>query len=296
MSLTPHQALSIVVLIYYVPSLVPTSFLLHRHSLGKSWGWLYLFIFAIFRVVGASLQIASGFNESTGLRTAASMLASVGVMTLLLAMLELVMNVKTTLGSSDPIPPRVWLLLHLSQWTAFILSIIYITAGGQNLNRAATVIVTCFFAAQAIISLVFYLRLRSANSSVEPRKEQQAEEEKDESVQDHRITMRLLHILFVSAPFLAVRVVYMILSTFKRDSIFPEDLNDGEGSDRSALPDVYIAAFMQYLMESIVFALFICAGFIMPSLRKRKQQEKEMNSEENGSQVELRARERGESV
>jgi hypothetical protein len=93
MSLTPHQALSIVIIIYYVPSLVPTSLLLHRHSLGKAWGWLYLFLFAIFRVTGASLQFASGFSGSNRLRRAASMLASIGVMTLLLAMLETIMDV-----------------------------------------------------------------------------------------------------------------------------------------------------------------------------------------------------------
>lgn len=99
MALTPHQALSIVLIIYYTPSLVPTSFLLHRHSIGRAWGWLYLFIFAVFRITGASLQFASDSSESNGMRRAASTLASIGVMTLLLAMLEVIENVYVTVAN-----------------------------------------------------------------------------------------------------------------------------------------------------------------------------------------------------
>lgn len=99
MALTPHQALSIVLVIYYIPSLVPTSFLLHQHSVGRAWGWLYLFIFVVFRITGAGLQFASDSSESNGLRQAASTLASIGVMTLLLAMLEVIENVYVTIAN-----------------------------------------------------------------------------------------------------------------------------------------------------------------------------------------------------
>ncbi|KAL5343240.1 hypothetical protein BJX70DRAFT_394241 [Aspergillus crustosus] len=303
MSLTPHQALSIVIIIYYVPSLVPTSFLLHRHSLGRSWGWIYLFIFAVFRVTGASLQFASGYHESDGLRTAASMLASVGVMTLLLAMLEIVMSVKTTLGSLDPIPARLWTLLHLSQWAAFILSIIFATAGGQNLNRAAAVLVTCLFVSQVVISLFFYQRLRSTASSGSDFDQQiLPDKEQPDHAQNNKTARRLFLILLCGAPFLAVRVVYMVLSAFKRNSIFtrviPNDTDTVTTNYESTLPNIYIAAFMQSLMEFIVFGLWVYAGFVMPSLRKEKAQQKalerakaDMNTG-GGSEVELRERER----
>jgi hypothetical protein len=90
MPLTPHQSLSLALLILYTPALYPTSLLLHRHGLGHTWGWLYLFIFTFLRILGAALQFASGYthDENSGLRVAARMLASIGVMTLLLGMLE----------------------------------------------------------------------------------------------------------------------------------------------------------------------------------------------------------------
>lgn len=91
--LTPHQSLSIALIIFYAPSLAPTSILLHKHSIGKAWGWLYLFVFAILRVAGAALQFASESSDSNGLGRAAATLASVGVMTLLLAMLEIIEDV-----------------------------------------------------------------------------------------------------------------------------------------------------------------------------------------------------------
>lgn len=91
--LTPHQSLYIALIVFYVPSFAPTSFLLHKHSIGKAWGWLYLFVFAILRVTGAALQFASEASDSNGLRVAAATLASIGVMTLLLGMLEIIENV-----------------------------------------------------------------------------------------------------------------------------------------------------------------------------------------------------------
>lgn len=94
--LTPHKSLSIALIVFYTPSLAPTSFLLHKHSIGKAWGWLYLFVFAILRVTGAALQFASESIDSNGLRLAAATLASIGVMTLLLAMLEIIENVYAT--------------------------------------------------------------------------------------------------------------------------------------------------------------------------------------------------------
>ncbi|KAL4783738.1 hypothetical protein BJX76DRAFT_245232 [Aspergillus varians] len=280
MALTPHQALSIVIIIYYVPLLIPTSFLLHRHSIGRAWGWLYLFIFAIFRITGASLQIASESSESNGLRVAASTLASIGVMTLLLAMLEVIESIKTTFNSA-PIRPFIWTLLHLSQYAAFILSIVYTFTGRDDLSHAAAIIVAFLFACQFSICVIFYARLRHTHAGDHKQPSDQGNDKK---------TNLLLLLALSSTPFLAVRVIYMLLSTFANSPDFKGKDLDGDG-DADTPANVYVVAFMQYLMEFIVFALFVYAGFIMPPLRKAKEVEKVVP--EDGLQAGLR---RGDEV
>ncbi|KAL4920593.1 hypothetical protein BDW62DRAFT_198893 [Aspergillus aurantiobrunneus] len=278
MALTPHQALSIVIIIYYVPSLIPTSFLLRRHSIGKAWGWLYLFIFAIFRVTGASLQIASDSVESNGLGRAAAMFASIGVMTLLLAMLELIENVKTTFDS-DPIHRRIWTLLHLSQYAAFTLSVVFTFTSQDSLSHAAAVIVTCLFSCQTLICIVFYIRLRS-NSAIH---HYTGDDDKHQNPQADSKKMKILLLALASTPFLTVRALYLLLSTFANSPDFKGRDLDGDGDGDGDTPaNVYVVAFMQYLMESIVFAIFVFAGFAMPSLREAKEVEKEEESKVSG--------------
>ncbi|KAL2865092.1 uncharacterized protein BJX67DRAFT_383091 [Aspergillus lucknowensis] len=300
MAITPHQSLALAIIIYYVPSLIPTSLLLHRHSLGNAWGWLYLFLFTVLRILGASLQFASEDSESEndGLRKAAGMLASIGVMTLLLGMLEVIESVKPALPS-DPTPPRLWTLLHLSQYAAFILSIVYTTTGKQSLSHAAAVIVTCLFVLQAGIAIAFYVRLRRAPSpppppplpSTSPQTEHSEEPEPkpkpenpdtDPTTENPTLSspkpQATLLLLNLSTPFLATRVTYMLLASFTAaaaaaDSIYTgTDTNDDgdTGIDTDTLPDVYMVAFMQYTMECVVFALFVGAGFLLGRSRARR--------------------------
>ncbi|KAL2786450.1 hypothetical protein BJX66DRAFT_30782 [Aspergillus keveii] len=300
MSLTPHQSLSLALLILYTPALYPTSLLLHRHGLGHAWGWLYLFVFTVLRILGAALQFASGYthDEDNGLRVAARMLASIGVMTLLLGMLEGVEILKPSLRN-DPIPPRLWTLLHLSQYAAFILSIIFTTTGREDLSYASAMIVACLFVVLVGIVVVFYIGLRRASSApiesslndVEEGEEHtltlaSKQPSSDENTRDSTTpilpktkTTLLLRILLASIPFLAIRVTYMLLATFTHDRAFTGRELDGSpntGSwttaemEANILPDVYVVAFMQYAMEIVVFGLFIGTGFVVPPSRRRQ--------------------------
>ncbi|CEL03535.1 hypothetical protein ASPCAL04689 [Aspergillus calidoustus] len=298
MPLTPHQSLSLTLLILYTPALYPTLLLLHRHSLGHAWGWLYLFIFTILRILGAALQFASGYthDEDSGLRVAARILASIGVMTLLLGMLEGVEVLKSSLPN-DPIPPRLWTLLHLSQYEAFILSIIFTATGQEDLSYASAIVVACLFVVLVGIVSVFYFELRrapavstqSSTSSSEPEEDDDNPTMKEPStgedtrkppppILSKRKTTTLLHILLVSIPFLAVRVIYMLLATFTHDSMFtgrePDDNETTESwttateMETYILPNVYLVAFMQYAVEIVVFGLFVGAGFVVPASRR----------------------------
>ncbi|KAJ0413180.1 hypothetical protein BJY00DRAFT_297307 [Aspergillus carlsbadensis] len=319
MPLTPHQSLSLALLILYTPALYRTSLLLRRHSLGHAWGWLYLFIFTVLRIIGAALQFASGYSddEDNGLHVAARILASIGVMTLLLGMLEVVEILKPSLPN-DPIHPRLWTLMHLSQYAAFILSIISASTGREDLGYASAIIVACLFVGLIGIVAVFHFGLRRAPSaliqsnSTQPEGEEEEEENTiplttKQPSSDNKDTRKspppilpktktslLLRVLLTSTPFLAIRVTYMLLATFKHDSIFTgRDADDNVNEDNSPwttaaqmesyiLPNVYIVAFMQYTMEMIVFGLFVGAGFVIPASRRRR--ERRRGSEERSKE------------
>lgn len=113
-----------------------------------------------------------------------------------------------------------------------------------------------------------------------------ADDNNDDCIQspDKRTLLRLA---LCSTPFLTVRVVYLLLSTFANTREFQGRDLDGDG-DADTPANVYIVAFMQYMMEFIVFVLFLYAGFVIPSLRKARQIEKERERENGDKGIELR--------
>ncbi|KAL3456125.1 hypothetical protein BJX64DRAFT_294373 [Aspergillus heterothallicus] len=332
MPLTPHQSLSLALLIIYTPSLIPTTLLLRRHSVGHAWGWLYLSLFTLLRICGAALQFAAGYTHDpkNGLRFAAQLLASIGVMTLLLGMLEGIEIVKPSLPT-NPIPPRVWTLLHVSQYAAFTLSIVFSATGRDDLGYASAVIVACLFVAQAGIVGSFWVSLREMIPAASPRAETINEEQGSsppcvlefnntllpsqpssasaslsKTTQPNPTnatrpalsaaqTTLLLRILLISTPFLAVRVTYMLLATFTHEGVFTGRDLDSKISTQSwtnaeiearILPDVYVVAFMQYVMEIVVFGLFVGVGFGVPASRGRKALRGEGGSQKDGQEGE----------
>lgn len=138
-----------------------------------------------------------------------------------------------------------------------------------------------------MISVVFYIRLRS-DPTCDNHQTGKGDKHHD-NVNANKKTTLLLLLALSSTPFLTVRVIYMLLSTFANSPSFKGRDLDGDG-DADTPANVYVVAFMQYLMEFIVFALFVYAGFVMPSLRKAKETEKEkknklLNSQERSESV-----------
>ena len=93
MTLHPSSRLAVAELVLFVPCLLGASWVTFRHGLDRRLGWLYLVIFSLVRIVGASCQIASESKHSVGLIEAATILSNVGLTPLLLAMLGLLKRV-----------------------------------------------------------------------------------------------------------------------------------------------------------------------------------------------------------
>lgn len=85
MTITYRHGISILQLIIYFPSLFLSIFLVVRHGLNKSSGFLFLTIFALTRIVGACCDLATINNPSTGLYIAAAICSSIGLSPLMMA-------------------------------------------------------------------------------------------------------------------------------------------------------------------------------------------------------------------
>ncbi|KAF3392674.1 hypothetical protein F1880_008624 [Penicillium rolfsii] len=230
MALTSQQDLCIVIIIYFFPALFVAAWVCNCHGFGKQLGWLYLALLCLVRVVGSALRITSEINHHEGITTAADVISSVGAMALLLGMLELINQFESTLHIK-PIHQRLWTLLQLGQYAAFILYAVGMGMGRTDLTQAATIIVAVSFVVQAAICAVLSRHMhRPAGDSP-------------------------LLVAIISIPFLAVRVAYGIATAFvTSDSAF-----------NTGVTGVVISAFLQYLMEFVATTLFLYTGVVILS-------------------------------
>lgn len=113
----------------------------------------------------------------------------------------------------------------------------------DDLWKAAIMLMAVMFAGQSFISIAFAIRLKRL-------------------LRDRNW---IIIILLSSIPFLAIRVLYAILSVFvTTGSVF--------GGSR---PSVVALALMQYLMEFIAVTMYLVAGFTIASWKGRRLEEDE---------------------
>jgi uncharacterized membrane protein len=93
MGFSSYQALSVVIIVCFVPALALSGLIWHRRSLGRRFCWMYLFALALIRIVGASLQIVSEATGNAGMAKAARFMAPMGIVPLLLVMLTIIEHV-----------------------------------------------------------------------------------------------------------------------------------------------------------------------------------------------------------
>ncbi|PLB50917.1 hypothetical protein P170DRAFT_425210 [Aspergillus steynii IBT 23096] len=186
MGVSSQQALSIVVIIYFFPAIFVTASICRCHGFGKQLGWLYMALLCIARVVGSSLQIASEISHDSNLRSAVSVVSSVGITALLLALLEIIDRYEAMLPFKH-IDRRAWSFIHLTQYAAFILYAVGLGMGRVDLTRAASI-------------LVAVVRKLAGDK-------------------------RLLRFAVASIPFLTVRVAYGLSTSFiASDTVFMKGL------------------------------------------------------------------------
>jgi hypothetical protein len=90
---TPREILDIIVIGYYIPTLVISVIVSVRHGFGRQLGWVFLALLAVIRLVGGATGIASIHKPSEGLIATSVILNSVGLSPMLLAMAAMLKRV-----------------------------------------------------------------------------------------------------------------------------------------------------------------------------------------------------------
>lgn len=107
---------------------------------------------------------------------------------------------------------------------------------GVTYRKAGTILLLIVYIASATITLLTLLRIRSAWEG----------------------DRKLVYAALASLPFLLIRVVYSMCVAFAYHS----------KTFNTQAPSVYAQAFMQIVMEFIIWSLFLAAGLVTPSTKE----------------------------
>jgi hypothetical protein len=212
MTLDYRNGVSIAEIAVYVPCLAIAILLCVRHGFARSSGWYFLIIFALARIIGPAMQLATISNPTDlSLYEGSAILNNVGFSPLMLAALGLLSRLLDSINKSHNtfVKPKMLKLIETLVLVGLILGIIggihaansFATSGKfqpGSLNKAGTSLMIV-----AWICLVISTALTSFSISHAEHGER-----------------RLLMAVALSIPFLLVRLIYSIFSTFTRNKSF----------------------------------------------------------------------------
>ncbi|KAI0446105.1 hypothetical protein F4803DRAFT_505630 [Xylaria telfairii] len=212
MELTTHSIISIVQIIFFLPSLAVAIFLCVRHGFGRNAGWLLLLTFSLIRIIGASLQLATiAQPQNVGLYIGSLTLQGIGLSGFLIMMLALLNRVLESIekNRSTVLNPRLLRLVQLLVLVSLILGAV----GGSNAGSsyAETGVYQISDLSQAGIALIIvgFVLLVFATAVVGMNASYADPGEK-----------RVVLAVALSLPFLFVRVLYSAIGTFQPNSSF----------------------------------------------------------------------------
>ena len=100
---TSREGLNIAELIFYIPVLFVAGFVAFRHGFGRQAGWIFLLLLSLIRIIGSIMYIVSVTSPSVSVIEGYTILASVGLSPLILAMLGLLKRVYARSLQTNPL-------------------------------------------------------------------------------------------------------------------------------------------------------------------------------------------------
>lgn len=204
-----RDTIALINFIFYLPCLLLSAFVCFRHGFSRSSGWFYTLVLCLIRIIGGICQFVSHSDQSAGLLQTILILDSVGLAPLLLATLGMLSRLVDFVNASctPKFTIRHFRLLQLVLLVATILAIV----GGTNISvdsggtyqipTTSKVGVILYIVGFAGVALMFLLS--APRISAIPAKER-----------------RVAIAIGVALPFIAVRLLYSVLSVFLHDHLF----------------------------------------------------------------------------
>ncbi|KAI1281388.1 hypothetical protein F5Y07DRAFT_354554 [Xylaria sp. FL0933] len=212
MELTKHNIVSIVQIIFFIPSLAISLLLCKRHGFGANAGWLLLVIFSLSRIIGASLQLAATAQpDNIGLFFGALTLQGVGLSDFIIVMLALINRAlaSTKEARTIIINPSTLRLAQLLVLVGVILGIYGGTTAGDNYAKTGQYEVSTYTQAGSALTIAGFGIVVIATALLGINLSYLEAGEK-----------RVVLAVALSLPFLLIRVIYSALGTFQSQSEF----------------------------------------------------------------------------
>jgi hypothetical protein len=253
MTVTYRNGVSIAEIVVYVPALFIAAFLAIRHGLGQNSGWLFLIIFCLARIIGPCMQLATISDPTnTSLYTGSAILQNVGLSPLELAAIGLLSRLLDSIHKTKRtmLHTSMFHLIHLIIVVGLILGIVggidasdsYISSGFKSytptdLNKAGTALFIVSYVAIVILTVIMSFYVSHA---------EQGEK-------------RLFMAVAISLPFILVRLVYSIISTFTKNKNF--NLLNGS---------VTVVLCVALIEEFVVMAVYEGTGLTLKKVPKEE--------------------------
>ncbi|KAK4461918.1 hypothetical protein QBC42DRAFT_338692 [Cladorrhinum samala] len=263
MTLSTINSIAAAQLAIYVPLFLISILLAYRHGFRRNAGWLYIVIFSLTRVVASSLQLSTASMKSppsVGLVVATQVFYSVGVSTLVLALLNLLGRVLESANAAATNTLFKSQHQRLAQFVVFVGLVLGIVGGSmlggkiEDVMSGKTAQVSTPWESKAGLGLILAGFVAAALGAI-------ACALQFGSVRHEKGERRLLWTLVAVLPFMLVRIVFSCLGTFGSDAKFRSF------GRSSSYPWLFLG--MAVIMEIIVVVLLEAVGLTLKKKEKK---------------------------
>jgi hypothetical protein len=261
--LAPKGDLAAAELAFFSPAFLLGTYIVIKH---RSMAWFYIVTLSILRIVGSSATLYMDVNDkfTASLIETASITSAVGTAPLLLALMGFLERINHGMGRKG-LPKKAFHLLHLLSLAALAIAIVGGTKiqysdhdtyeTGRDLLKAASLIFLAIFISLAAITLRCGLNKTHILSN----------------------EFNLMRACIIASVFILVRIVYTVCTSWaNQGSIF-----------YFGNVNVYVQAFMQFLMEALAVIIFVIAGIMTPMAAKHEPLDGRVDVESGPKEVEM---------
>ncbi|KAG9314699.1 hypothetical protein JVU11DRAFT_5506 [Chiua virens] len=244
MALDAQGIISAVTIAIYVPILLLALRIVFRYGIRER-GWLLLVIFSLIRIVGGVLLVAAESITPAvlGLYIGGYALEASGLSPLMLSTLGL-LEIITEGADGERKFPYLFKILHLVGIAALVLMILGITSSNSGSTAETERRVGVLLFAGLYIALIAVTALQWGIR-----------------YQLMKFRKQLLIVVSTALPFLAVRTLYSILSTFSSSSFTgSSDSNSALAKFNMFTGSWQIYVVMEVVMEYIIVLMYTLAG------------------------------------